>query len=137
MNARERVMTALSHREPDKVPLDLNGTLVTALTRVAYNNLRSHLGMDPDEQPNISSREMDTVRSLPDLLDHYQIDTRCIHLKSGLLSSGREMPDGTYYDAFGIRWRQASYYYDAISGVVVLTCKSNCLSTVSPKSKMR
>jgi uroporphyrinogen decarboxylase len=24
------------------------------------------------------------------------------------------MPDGTYYDDFGIRWRKAAYYYDAI-----------------------
>ena len=114
MNSRERVLTALDHREPDKVPLDCNGTLVTALTRIAYNNLRDLLGLAPDPDPNFSSREMDTVRSLEDLLEHYRIDTRCIHLKAGLISTSREMPDGTYYDAFGIRWKKAAYYYDAI-----------------------
>ena len=114
MNSRERVVAALNHKEPDKLPIDLNGTLVTALTRIAYENLRQYLGLEPDNDPNISSREMDTVRSLEDVLNHYQIDTRCIHLKAGLLSTSREMPDGTYYDAFGIRWKKASFYYDAI-----------------------
>lgn len=114
MDSRTRILQTLNHQEPDKVPLDLNGTLVTALTRIAYDNLRQYLKLPADPSPNISSREMDTVRSLEDLLSHYQIDTRCIHLNSGLLSSGREMPDGTYYDAFGIRWKKASYYYDAI-----------------------
>jgi uroporphyrinogen decarboxylase len=114
MTSRQRLMTALDHREPDKVPIDLNGTLVTALTRTAYDGLREHLGLTPDPNPDISSKEMDTVRSREDLLRRYEVDTRCIHLRSGLLTTGRELPDGTYYDDFGIRWRKASYYYDAI-----------------------
>jgi uroporphyrinogen decarboxylase len=114
MTSRERVVTALAHKEPDKVPIDLNGTLVTALTRIAYNNLRDFLKMKADLEPNISSREMDTVRSWEDLLLHYEVDTRCVHFQTPLLSKGRDMPDGSYYDDFGIRWRKAAYYYDAI-----------------------
>ena len=68
MTPRERVISTLNHKEPDKVPIDLNGTLVTALTRVAYNNLRAYLGMSPHSNPDISSREMDTVRASEDLL---------------------------------------------------------------------
>jgi len=114
MNARERTVMALNHEEPDRIPVDMNGTLVTALVRTAYNGLREHLGLPPDPDPSISSREMDTVRAAEDMLTHYEIDTRCIPLKAPLLSKGRELPDGTYYDAFGIRWRKAAYYYDAI-----------------------
>ena len=44
MTSRQRLRAALEHREPDKVPIDLNGTLVTALTRTAYDRLREHLG---------------------------------------------------------------------------------------------
>ncbi|MBN1671773.1 MAG: uroporphyrinogen-III decarboxylase [Kiritimatiellae bacterium] len=119
MTPRDRVAKALNHEEPDKIPVDLNGTLVTALTRIAYNNLREYLGMAPHSDPSISSREMDTVRAADDLLEHYAIDTRCIHLKAPLLAKGREMPDGSYYDAFGIRWRKAAYYYDAIERPLV------------------
>ncbi len=80
MTPRERVLTALNHREPDRVPLDLNGTLCTALTRVAYANLREMLGLAPDPSPEISSRAMDSVRSREDLLLHYGVDTRCISI---------------------------------------------------------
>ncbi|MFC1712336.1 uroporphyrinogen decarboxylase family protein, partial [Candidatus Poribacteria bacterium] len=84
------------------------------ICRGVENKLRDYLGLAEDPDPNISSREMDTVRSLEDLLLHYQIDTRCIHIKAGLLSKAEDLPDGSYYDDFGIRWRKASYYYDAI-----------------------
>jgi uroporphyrinogen decarboxylase len=129
MTARERVVTALQHKEPDKVPVDLNGTLVTALTRIAYNNLRELLGMVSDSDPNVSSREMDTVRSLEDLLLHYQIDTRSVHLKTPLLAHGKDMSDGTYYDDFGIRWKKAAYYYDAIERPLVNASSAKDLET--------
>ena len=31
MTSRERVISSLSHREPDKVPLDLGSTLITGI----------------------------------------------------------------------------------------------------------
>lgn len=48
MNSRERVLTALNHQEPDKVPVDLGATIVTAPTRTAYENLREYRDMAPD-----------------------------------------------------------------------------------------
>ena len=45
MNSRERVLTALKHQEPDRVPLDL-GCLVTTIETVPYNNLKEHLGIE-------------------------------------------------------------------------------------------
>ena len=35
MNSRERVIATLNHREPDRIPYDLAGTTVTAITRHA------------------------------------------------------------------------------------------------------
>ena len=32
MNSRERVKLALDHREPDRIPLDFGGTVLTSLT---------------------------------------------------------------------------------------------------------
>ena len=54
MNSRERIMATLSHKEPDKIPIDMNGTIATAITLVAYNNLRKHLGIGEDKDPHIS-----------------------------------------------------------------------------------
>lgn len=114
MNSRERVRCALDHKEPDKVPLDLNGTMCTALTKTAYINLRSYLGLDSDDAPEISNVFMDSVRATEDLLSIYDIDTRCIYLND--LAPDIEFgEDGSFADSFGIVWKPASYYYDAIS----------------------
>ncbi|MHC4060436.1 MAG: hypothetical protein ACYSUC_06630 [Planctomycetota bacterium] len=38
MNSRERVVAALNHKEPDRVPLDIGGTIVSSITGKAYEN---------------------------------------------------------------------------------------------------
>jgi uroporphyrinogen decarboxylase len=114
MTSRERVWRALNHEEPDKVPLDLNGTCCTALTGAAYSSLRDYLGLPPDPKPSISSQVMISVRARDDLLLRYEIDTRTVHLRAPLASKGRALPDRSFYDEYGIRWRPASFYYDAV-----------------------
>ena len=49
MNARERLLIALDHQEPDHVPLDLGSTQVTGIHAAAYRNLRCALGLPPVE----------------------------------------------------------------------------------------
>jgi len=36
MTSRERVLTALRHEEPDRVPIDLGGMLSTGIMAMAY-----------------------------------------------------------------------------------------------------
>ena len=48
MTSRERVLTALDHREPDRVPYDFGGTFVTSSHHVAYRRLREYLGLSPE-----------------------------------------------------------------------------------------
>jgi uroporphyrinogen decarboxylase len=43
--SRRRVETTLSHREPDRVPYDLGGTILTGIHEKAYRRLRRHLGL--------------------------------------------------------------------------------------------
>jgi len=43
MNGRERVLAALEHREPDRVPFDLGGSLVSGIHRNAYIRLLNRL----------------------------------------------------------------------------------------------
>lgn len=49
MNSRERILTALQHREPDRVPIDLGGTDFTSICKGAYVDLMRHLGREPGE----------------------------------------------------------------------------------------
>ena len=46
MNGRERVLTALQHREPDRVPIDLGGMRSIGITVMAYSRLLDHLGIE-------------------------------------------------------------------------------------------
>jgi len=46
MTSRERVKIALSHREADRVPIDLGGMGSTSIMAIAYNRLKEHLGIN-------------------------------------------------------------------------------------------
>jgi len=49
MNSRERVQLALSHQEPDRVPIDLGGTVCSGILASAYAPLRKFF--DLEDQP--------------------------------------------------------------------------------------
>lgn len=75
MNSRERLLAALNHQEPDRIPYDLGSTQVTGIHEVAYRNLRAYLGM-PEVEPQIC----DTVQGLAlpddDLIEKLGVDVR-------------------------------------------------------------
>jgi uroporphyrinogen decarboxylase len=45
MTSRDRVLAALRHHQPDRLPIDLGGTESSSITAVAYNKLKRHLGL--------------------------------------------------------------------------------------------
>jgi uroporphyrinogen decarboxylase len=47
VNSRQRVIAALNHQTPDRIPRDLGGTESSGITGIAYNRLREHLGLEP------------------------------------------------------------------------------------------
>lgn len=49
MTSRERVLHAINHQNPDRVPIDIGGSLVSGIMAGALVRLRKHLGMD--DQP--------------------------------------------------------------------------------------
>ncbi|MFX0072415.1 MAG: uroporphyrinogen decarboxylase family protein, partial [Candidatus Hermodarchaeota archaeon] len=46
MNSRERMITTLNHREPDRVPVDIGSSTVTGISAIAYYNLKNYLGIN-------------------------------------------------------------------------------------------
>ena len=77
MNSKERLLTTLEHKEPDRVPLDLGGW-VTTISVKTYQRLLSYLKIDRDAQvfdwlrQNVSPEE--------DVLQRLGVDTRYVHL---------------------------------------------------------
>ncbi len=55
MTSRERVMAALNHEEPDRVPMDLGGSLATTLVSDAYPALREALGLGARDHDDVKS----------------------------------------------------------------------------------
>ena len=75
MNSRERLLTALEHKEPDKVPYDLAGSHVTGIHVNAYGNLCKYLGIDP-EPIEFSDVYQQTVIPKKEILEKFDVDTR-------------------------------------------------------------
>ena len=74
MTSRERVLAALNHREPDRIPMDLAGHRSSGMMAIAYARLRDHLGL-----PKLPIRVYDPVQQLAvideDVLRRFKIDT--------------------------------------------------------------
>lgn len=45
MNSRQRVLAALEHRQPDRVPIDLGGTRQSGIAASTYHQLKQRLGI--------------------------------------------------------------------------------------------
>ncbi len=73
MSSRQRILDAVAHREPERVPLDLGATPSSGISAIAYNQLKSELGIDPGP-----TRVYDVVQQLawPDdeVLDRFGVD---------------------------------------------------------------
>ena len=45
MNSRERIIAAINHREPDRIPIDFGATGQTGISVCALARLRDYLGL--------------------------------------------------------------------------------------------
>ena len=74
MTSRERILAALNHREPDRVPVDFSGHRSSGIAAMAYPKLREFLGLPPKPV-----RVYDIVQQLAvvdeDVLDRFGVDT--------------------------------------------------------------
>lgn len=117
MTSRERVLTALNHEEPDRVPIDLGGSVVTSISKLAYAALREYLGL-----PRIAVREMETVQQIAfvddDMLDRLGVDVIPVfpNPPSGYRALFVQEPGGnvSFKDEFGATLRRPkdTFYYD-------------------------
>ena len=105
MTHRERVLTTLKRQVPDRVPVDLGGTLASTINIHAYRRLMAHLGFGADPPVAYLSRRSNSV--LPDerLLSHLDVDCRAVILDNPDVNPERVLPDGSLYDEWGITWK--------------------------------
>lgn len=72
MNSRERLLSTVNHKEPDRIPVDIGATPSSGISAVAYHNLLKYLGMD------LRNHVYDVIQevSQPDMeiLDLFRVD---------------------------------------------------------------
>jgi uroporphyrinogen decarboxylase len=97
MTGRQRVLTALRHEQPDRVPIDFGGHRSSGIAAIAYARLRQALGLE--EKP---IRVYDPMQQLAvidqDVLDRFGVDT--IELGRAFARADADwhdwvLPDGT------------------------------------------
>ena len=76
MNHKERVLTALNHEEPDRVPVDLGGRQTTFMVE-AYDQFKAHLELD-NLPTKIMSHKWQTAYVDEQILNRFSIDCRHI-----------------------------------------------------------
>ncbi len=114
---RERVLAALAHRPPSRVPLDLGGTLATTMTESAHDRLRAHLSTDAHAAAKMFSRRAATV--IPDeaILERFHADCRPVLLGDPDVHPDRQLDGNTLVDEWGVTWkRPQSGHYIPVRG---------------------
>jgi len=118
--SRERVLKALSHEEPERIPIDLGGSLTNAgIAKKAHNELLKYLGLKEDGAEIIDIMQQ-LVRPDKRILKKFGVDVYGIGAKSpkSWKLVIEEDKDNYYYtDEWGIKYRMPKghgYYFDMI-----------------------
>ena len=108
MTPRERVLKAVNHEVPDRVPIDLGGNQ-TGIHKNAYRSLIRELGFQ--EEIEIMDAVQQLARPSESVLQRFHVDTRYVAAGPGSAYRGgivRAERDGRIWydlsDEFGVRW---------------------------------
>ena len=112
LTSRMRVLRAIDHQEPDRVPFDLT------LTVDIYHKLRAHLGLPPDRDQKVGIWA--DINPKEDLLDAMGVDFLYLGLNPPSKPSPLSKDGGLRYDQWGVGRKKVdlpngSYYYEMVS----------------------
>ncbi len=91
---RERVRDVVAHRESDRVPVDLGGSMVTSIHQKGHDSLKKHLGINLDRPTEIARGRSLVARVDVEVQDRLGVDVRMLTVNS---------PDGWEDEAGGDR----------------------------------
>ena len=104
MSCRERVLTALEHREPDRVPSSIWCTID------AYKAIRRKLGLEvKDTYPVGSTTWTQDVPAEEDVVEKFGADLIRINVKTPGGKSLQETDEGLLVDEWGVTRKRVEY----------------------------
>jgi len=120
--ARQRVLDAVNHREPDRVPFALGCSLETAITHQAYDHWIELLGLKEEPDDTLANIFVDGAgfKQIPEnILRQLKVDTRGFLLQQPSDPPPEIRQEGStlvFVDDWGIKWGQpeTSLYMDPI-----------------------
>ena len=107
MTSRERVVTALNHQEPDRVPLDIGGGTSTTLVIEGYDRLKAEWGITGETR--VMNKAFRLARLDEAVMVRLGSDTRPLTVRGPLDWTPPPAEPGYFVDTWGITWRQAFY----------------------------
>jgi uroporphyrinogen decarboxylase len=119
MTPRERLLSALAHQEPDRVPIDLGGTDVTTIAASTYARVREVLGL-PTEEIALYDYSKQMAYLSEDLLERLSVDTRMVQLPRKYAKTPKVFDDGdcwAYIDRWGCKRQMPKdngFYFDRV-----------------------
>jgi len=121
MTSRERVLSTLDLKEPDRVPIDFGGTYVSGISIRAYEELTKYLGI---ETQKLRVRDIDmkgqVVRAIDEvILQHLKVDFRPVYPKfpQKKFEITEDKDFYSYIDEWGITLRmpkKGGFYFDIV-----------------------
>jgi len=101
---RDRILAALNHEEPDRVPIDFGGAEFTSITLAGYERLKAHMGVSTPT--DVMSIIHSVAHPAEEILDRFGVDTR--NVQPGPYEGGRDhwIDDNTYVDIFEVLWKR-------------------------------
>lgn len=112
LTSRERVLCALNHEEPDRVPLFVGSSGVTSLLTPAYDRLKSFLGVQAE--PRFISEVYQYARLDEEILIRLGSDARPLLPRPVPRPLRKEAAPGEIIDDWGVTWqrRPGVLYYE-------------------------
>ena len=114
MTSKERVLAALNHQQPDRVPLDLGGINNTCMHELIEEEFKQRLGLT-DNGYNIKARSQRVVIPDKSVVEYLGVDTCSIYINE--VRPWIDNGDGTFTDMWGIMLQKNpdGLYYNRIS----------------------
>lgn len=105
MTSRERILAAVEHREPDRIPIDVGGCSTTTLIGDAYERLKVSLGVNtPTRYMKSKSRSVFVDDTIAERLHS---DTCAIMVGGADDWQDIFFEDGSFQDEFQVIWKKA------------------------------